>query len=227
MIDILAIGSHPDDIEFGCGGILAKAAAQGKTIVMADLTLGEKGTRGNPEMRRKEAEKASAIIGAKRVFLDFKDCEIFDTYEGRLKLVKLIREVKPKLILAPMWKGECNHPDHLATGLMARYACRYARFEKILPDIPIHKPNGILHYLYPTYDSADFIIDVSSEVEKWTQMMACHESQTKTTNYIEWNIKLSSKLGLFIGKEYAQGLCKGNPVVINDVMSIAEGTREI
>lgn len=227
MIDVLAFGAHPDDIEFGCGGILAKLAAQNKSIVMVDLTLGDKGTRGNPETRRKEAEAASAVIGAKRIFLDFADCEIIDSYEARLQLVKVIREYRPKLVLAPIWKGEQNHPDHLACGLMARYACRYARFAKILPEIPIHTPEGILHYLYSDYSSPDFLIDVTDHVETWKKMMLCHESQMKGYNYADWCLRAASFLGIMIHKPFAQGLVKGNAIQVEDVMSVAKSTKEI
>ncbi len=227
MIDILTFGAHPDDIEFGCGGILVKMAKQGKSIVMVDLTLGEKGTHGSPEERRREGEESSRIIGAERVFLDFVDCEIIDSYEGRLKLVAVIRKYRPRLILAPLWKGEQNHPDHLACGLMVRYACRYSRFAKILPSMPIHQPEGVLHYLYPTYEDADFIIDVTEEVSTWKKMLECHQSQMRTFQYSEWVLRMASKLGLLIGKPYAQGLVKGNPIEVDDLMSLAKGTREI
>lgn len=227
MVDILAIGAHPDDIEFACGGILAKMASQNKKIVMVDLTSGEKGTNGTPDQRRRESEAASALIGANRVFLDFVDCEIADTYEGRLKIVKVIREYKPRLVIAPMWEGGQNHPDHIACGKMVRYACRYARFAKILPEDPIHWVEGILHYPPPTLESVDFIVDVSDHVEKWKEMMRCHASQMETFNYDDWNLRLASKLGVLIGTSYAQGLVKGNPVVIEDVMEVSRGTREI
>lgn len=227
MCDILIFGAHPDDIEFACGGILAKMATQGKDIVMVDLTLGEKGTNGTPEQRREESENAAALIGAKRVFLDFSDCEITDTYEGRLRLVKVIREHKPRLVIAPMWNGEQNHPDHIACGKMARYACRYARFAKILPEHPIHWVEGILHYPPPTFDAVDFIVDVSDYVETWKKMMRCHISQMATFDYDDWNLRLASKLGVLIGTSYAQGLVKGNPVVVDDVMNVSKGAREI
>ncbi|SCA64141.1 hypothetical protein SCG7086_CF_00050 [Chlamydiales bacterium SCGC AG-110-P3] len=105
MVDILAIGAHPDDIEFGCGGIIAHQAALGYSIVMVDLTLGQKGTNGTPEQRRQEGINAAEVIGAKRLFLDFEDCQVYDTYEGRLKIVEVIRTYKPRLVLAPYWKG--------------------------------------------------------------------------------------------------------------------------
>lgn len=227
MVDILAIGAHPDDIEFACGAILAKMAAQNKSIVMADLTLGDKGTHGSSEQRRQESIDAAAVIGADRIFLDFKDCEIIDSFEGRLQLVKLIRECKPRLVIAPLWKGEQNHPDHLVCGKMARYACRYARFANILPALPIHWVDGILHYPPPTYEQIDFLVDVAEHVDTWKKMMRCHASQMETFHYDDWNLALAAKLGMLIGTPYAQGLVKGNPIVINDVMTIAKSAREI
>jgi LmbE family N-acetylglucosaminyl deacetylase len=140
--DIMAIGAHPDDIEFGCGGILAKMAAEGKKVLLVDLTSGEKGTNGTKEIRQLEGHEAAKTIGAERIFLDFKDCEIFDTYEGRLKLVEIIRTYRPSLVIAPLWKGEMNHPDHIATGLMARAAFRYARLA--IPVCPYWQEGFIL-----------------------------------------------------------------------------------
>lgn len=227
MADILVFGSHPDDVELNCGGILAKLHSEGKQIVIADLTLGEKGTHGTPETRKLEGKAAAALIGAERIFLNFPDCQIMDTDEGRLELVKVIRQYKPKLVLAPMWKGEQNHPDHFATGLLARYACRYARFEKILPKIPIHWVDGILHYPHFSWNDPDFLIDVSPYADTWIRMMQCHESQMKTFDYADWNLRQASKLGMLIGKPYAQALVKGNPIQVDDIMSISQSTREI
>jgi bacillithiol biosynthesis deacetylase BshB1 len=227
MVDILALGSHPDDIEFLCGGILAKMAADGKKIVMANLTSGERGTNGTPEVRRQEAKNAAAVIGAEMVFLDFKDCEIYDNHEGRLKLVRLFREYKPRLVIAPDWQGVMNHPDHLATGLLARNACRFSRFAKILPELPIHRVEGILHNAHANIDVPDFLVDISDHVDTWKKMMECHRSQSATFDFIDWNLRVASKLGSLINVPFAQGLIKGNPIVIDDIMTISKGTREI
>jgi bacillithiol biosynthesis deacetylase BshB1 len=227
MTDILAFGAHPDDLEFGCGGILAKMASQGKKIVLVDITLGDKGTNGTPEIRRQESLEAAKVIGAPRVFLDFKDCEVFDTYEGRLKLVRVIREYKPKLVLGPLWKGEQNHPDHLALGIMLRHACRYARFRNVLPELPAHKVEGILHYLNISWEPIDFLVDVSDQVEIWKKMMACHESQHQTNPFTDLVLRMASKNGISIRCQYAQGLVKGNPIEIDDIMTIAKGSREL
>ncbi len=227
MVDILAIGAHPDDIEFTCGGILAKMASQGKSIVMVHLTSGERGTNGTPEIRRKEAKNAADVIGAEVVILDFPDCGVFDNYEGRLKLVEVYRKFKPRLVLGPYWKGEQNHPDHIAAGLLSRNACRYSRFAKILPDLPIHRPDGILHCMTPMISVPDFLIDISDHMEAWRKMIQCHESQMKTMDFMEITHTVAGRLGMMMGVPYAQGLMKGNPLFIDDIMTISKGTREV
>ncbi|MBN4067513.1 PIG-L family deacetylase [Simkania negevensis] len=229
MVDILAFGSHPDDLEFGCGGILARCAASGMTIVMADLTRGEKGTHGTVEEREQEAYAAAKLIGAQRVFLDFSDCEIVDSYEGRLEIVKLIREYSPRLVIAPHISGSQTHPDHLATGTMVRYACRYSRFKNVLPNIPIHRPQGVLHYFNTAVipSDPDFLMDVSAYVEVWKKMMLSHETQHRGNNYTDSVLKKSAYFGALMSVEYAQGLVKVNPIVIDDINAIATSTREL
>lgn len=225
--DILIFGTHPDDIEFGCGGILAKMADQGKKIAFVDLTLGEKGSNGTPEIRQKESLNAAKVIGASRTFLSFPDCGVIDSYEGRLELMKVIRHYRPTLVIGPYWKGEQTHPDHLACGQMVRFACRYARFSSILPEIPVHWVDGVLHYPPPTFDQVDFLIDISPYIAPWKEMMSAHVSQHQTFNYLDWNMRVASKMGVLIGVDYAQGLIKGNPIVVDDVLTIAKGAREI
>lgn len=223
----MAIGAHPDDVEFGCGGILCREAAEGRSIVIVDLTLGQKGTNGTPDERRKEATAAAKVIGAERVFLDFDDCEVMDSYAGRLQLVEVIRRYQPRLVLAPLWHGIGQHPDHIATGYMVRAACRYARFAKILPDLPTHWVEGILHYAGHALDQVDFVVDVSKVLEIWKTMMGCHRSQLKTYDYIDRVLRGASHYGVTIGTAYAQVLLKGSPVQVDDIMTVARSVREL
>ncbi len=227
MVDILAFGAHPDDIEFGCGGILVKMSQSGASIVLADLTSGEKGTNGTASIRRKEAGEAAHTLGVPRLFLDFADCELEDNYESRLKIVEVIREYRPKLVLAPDISFAKNHPDHVACGMMVRAACRFARFSKILPDLPIHRVGGVLHYPSASNDHVDFIVDVSPHVEKWTKMIDAHVSQMQTINYKDRVLRTASRLGSLIGSDFAQGLIKENPVIIDDLMLLSQGIKEI
>lgn len=226
-MDVLVFGAHPDDIEFGCGGILAKMAKLGYSLTLVDLTSGEKGSHGSSKERQSEGEASAALLGAKRLFLDFPDCAIFDSYSSRLKLVEVLRTFRPKLVLAPHWKEELTHPDHSATSHLSRIACRLARFKNLLPDRAPHTVDGILHYGGFNAEIPPFLIDVSDVVEKWKEMMNCHKSQQKTGPYSEWNLKQAAKLGVLAGCEYAQGLYSQNPLLIEDPMTIAKGSREI
>lgn len=226
MVDILAIGAHPDDIEFGAGGILAKAVAAGQTVAMCDLTLGQRGTNGTPAIRKQEAIAAAKLLGAEREFLDFEDCEVSDCCEGRTELARVIRHYKPRLVLAPMFDGVRNHPDHVATGLLARNACRYARFRNILPKTPIHTVDGILHYPQGGCPP-DFLVDVTPHLEMWKALINCHTSQLQSRPYLDWVLAGARTNGISIGCEYAQGLVKGNPIVIDNILQVSRGTREL
>ena len=109
--DILAFGAHPDDVEMGCGGTIAKSTASGKTVGIIDLTRGELGTNGTPELRDKEANSASKIIGAKfRINLGFQDGFIFNNKENQIEIIKVIRQFRPDIILSPTQID--RHSDH-------------------------------------------------------------------------------------------------------------------
>ena len=109
--DILAFGAHPDDVEMGCGGTIAKSTASGKTVGIIDLTRGELGTNGTPELRDKEANSAFKIIGAKfRINLGFQDGFIFNNKENQIEIIKLIRQFRPDIILSPTQID--RHSDH-------------------------------------------------------------------------------------------------------------------
>lgn len=227
MLDVLAFGAHPDDVEFGCGGIIAKLTAEKKRVAIVNLTLGDKGTNGTPAIRKKEAKAAAQVLGAECYFLDFKDCEVIDTYEGRLTLTQVIRKLRPKLVLAPSESSAQNHPDHSACAKMVRFASRYARFAKLLPDLAPHFVQGVLHYSVPGLGEVDFLVDISKHVSVWKEAMLCHKSQMKTFDYLNWQLRAASQKGGLFGVEYAQGLTKQNPVVVDDILNVAQGIREI
>lgn len=227
LVDILAIGAHPDDVDFGAGAILLKMAAKGQKIAILDVTSGEMGTHGNAKIREKESLKAAEFLKADRLFLHLSDTKLGDTLEIRHELASWIRKLKPRLILAPDFQKEMNHPDHAALGLAVRAAARFARFSKILPDLKTHRVEGVLHYHYPTNRMPDFLFDVSAFAEKWVQLMKCFESQLKTLDYIDRNLKAASYFGSLVGVSYAQGLSKHNPILVEDLLEVSKGTLEI
>ena len=110
-VDVLTIAAHPDDIELTCAGTLLKMVDKGYSVGILDLTQGELGTRGTPELRAQEAEAARVVIGAKfRERLNFGDSRLTASIENRFALAEQIRQAKPKTVILPYWEG--RHPDH-------------------------------------------------------------------------------------------------------------------
>ena len=110
-VDILAFGAHPDDVELGCGGSICSAISQGFKVGIVDLTNGELGTRGTPEIRKKESNEASEILGVSfRKNLDFKDGFFVNDKEHQLKVVEVLREHRPSIVLCNAIKD--RHIDH-------------------------------------------------------------------------------------------------------------------
>ena len=110
-VDILAFGAHPDDVEWGCGGSICSAISQGFKVGIVDLTNGELGTRGTPEIRKKESNEASEILGVSfRKNLGFKDGFFVNDKEHQLKVVEVLREHRPSIVLCNAIKD--RHIDH-------------------------------------------------------------------------------------------------------------------
>ena len=127
MTQILAIGAHPDDVEFGCAAILIKEIRKGNRVKLLVLSRGEAGTGGTPELREQESREAARRMGAEIEFLDFGgDCRIEYTIENRVRIAAEIRELRPSIVLAPNI-SENQHPDHAVAGKLTRDACRLAR----------------------------------------------------------------------------------------------------
>jgi len=143
-IDLLAIAAHRDDVELTCGGTLAKAASLGQRTAILDLTQGEMGTRGSAAIRADEAERGARVIGvAIRENLCLPDAAIENNPTTREQLVRVIRKLRPKVVIAPAREG--RHPDHAATAQLVRDACLLAGIAKLAPDMPKHRPHKILH----------------------------------------------------------------------------------
>ena len=174
---MVAFGPHPDDIEHTIGGSLIKWASAGKRILLCHLTSGDAGTFGSGELRRSEALAAAKLIGAEAIFLKFEDTNIRDTRAARLALIQVVRKYKPQIILAPYYHFPTMHPDHDATGHIARAIFRLSRFKGIDCGLPPHWPRYLFHYLLPPAIAPSFIIDISDVRERWLDMARCYASQ--------------------------------------------------
>ena len=221
-MNILAIGAHPDDVEFGCAPLLIKEIEKGNRVKILVLSLGEAGSFGTPESRKREAEEAAAIIGAEIEFIEMGgDCKIQHNPKNSISLAKKIREFKPEIILTPD-TGENQHPDHSAAGKITRDGARLARYGGLeeLKDLPVHKINSLYYYVITQFfgSQPNIIMDVTSVQTKWQKAKEAHASQMKNKKYLEIIMSWSKALGSAIGVEYAIGIKTNEPVQL-DVLS--------
>jgi bacillithiol biosynthesis deacetylase BshB1 len=227
-VNILAIGPHPDDIEFGCAPILIKEVRLGNQVRMLVLSRGEAGSAGTPELREQESRKAAQLIGATIDFLDFRgDCHLEYTPQNAFRLAAQIRKFKPEIVLAPH-PQENQHPDHSAAGKLVRDACRFARYGGLeeLKSAPVHRVANLFFYNITQHlKKPDIVIDVSDLVPEWEAVMSCHESQVKSKGYIELQKTGARLLGASIGTEYAQGLFLNDPLRLGALSEVKLSSR--
>jgi len=174
-VDLLAVGAHPDDVEMGCGGVLLLAAAEGRRTGIVDLTDGESSTRGSPEIRAQERDRATELLGvATRQRLGLVDGMVGTEPDHRLALVRTIRDFRPRVVVAPY--PEDRHPDHAASGRLAREACFLAGVGRIGEGEP-HRPARLYHYMAHQPFTPSFVVDVSSVWERKMRAVGAYQSQ--------------------------------------------------
>ena len=180
-LDVLAIGAHPDDVELSCGGTILKLTKKGYKVGILDLTEGELGTRGTKEIRGKEAAAAARILGVSlRENLQIPDGNIRSTPENRLKLVEVIRRLRPDILLFPYEID--RHPDHERAHILCHESWFAAGLEKIRTspegnDQAPHRPRAYYHYMQWHEFTPTFIVDVSDEYEGRVAAMKAYRSQ--------------------------------------------------
>ncbi len=180
--DILAIGIHPDDVELSASGTLLRQVALGYSFGLLDLSLGELGSRGTPELRREEAAAAARILGAAfREHLDLPDGFFEHSPENMLKIVRSIRAHRPEIVLcnAP----DDRHPDHGRAAKLVADACFYSGLIKIdtLDDTgapqAAWRPKAVYHYIQDKQLVPDFVVDITPWFEKKMQAILAFSSQ--------------------------------------------------
>jgi LmbE family N-acetylglucosaminyl deacetylase len=227
-MNVLAVGAHPDDIEFGCAHLLIQEARRGNRVKNLVLSRGEAGSSGTPEGREAEAQAAAKKIGAEIEFLDFGgDCHMEQTPANALRIAAEIRRFQPVIVLAPH-TAENQHPDHPVVGKLTRDACRLARYGGIeeLKGAPAHAVAGLYYYaITQEFGTPDILIDISGVATEWQTAMECHHSQMKTRGYAELRMAGARRLGLSIGVEYAAGLYVNDPVRVEALSDLSLSSR--
>jgi len=163
QLDILAFGSHPDDVELGCGATIAKQVSMGSKVGIIDLTRGELGTRGSADIRGEEAELAAQILGVEfRYNLGFRDGFFQNDEKHQMELVKIIREYRPRIVLANAVRD--RHPDHKKGSDLVSTACFLAGLHKIETGQEAWRPELIYHYIQ--FEEIEFYRGTSSIKKK-------------------------------------------------------------
>jgi LmbE family N-acetylglucosaminyl deacetylase len=230
---LLAFGAHPDDIEFGCGGIIARETQSGRAAHLVVCSRGEAGTNGTPAIRTKESKTAAALLGARLEFLTLDgDAHLEIKVSHTLKLAGIIRRLRPSVVLAPTLV-ENQHPDHYRLGKMVRDAARLARYGGVreLMALPRHAISHLLYYAV-TADAepspaAPVLIDVSIPdiLTAWTASMQAHASQLKTRNYVDLQLARATLNGSRCGAAAAIPLWPNDPLCFNSLADLDRSAR--
>jgi bacillithiol biosynthesis deacetylase BshB1 len=176
MIDVLAIAAHPDDVEQTCGGTLLRMAEAGYSTGIIDLTAGDMGTRGSPEIRVEESEAAARILGVThRENLHFPDARLENSMAGRMTVAHRIRELRPKTVILPYWEG--RHPDHYRAAEIGYEACFLAGLRKLDQYTEPHRPHKIIYSSIYANVTPSFVVDISRYFEKRMESLFAYRSQ--------------------------------------------------
>jgi bacillithiol biosynthesis deacetylase BshB1 len=212
-VDVLIFGAHPDDVEWGVGGLALLLHDKGVRFAIVDLTRGEMGSRGLPEERKIEAARAAEFLGgATRENLNLPDCGLIDSPENRLLVASAVRRHRPKIVLAPLW--EDRHPDHAAAGLMVRNAQLYCVLNKLDDPNPPHKPAAFLFYPLHKFQQPSFVVDTSEIFPRKLELLRIYQSQFAATvgDYLFGLESRDRYFGLQVGVRFGEALISDRPV---------------
>ena len=231
---LLAFGAHPDDIEFGCGGVIVKETRTGRAAHFVICSRGEAASHGTPAQRVIEANRSAVLLGARLEFIELDgDAHLEVRVAHAIKLATIIRRVRPGIVLAPSLV-ENQHPDHPRLGQLVRDACRLARYGgvKELRRLPAHAIEQLLYYAVTPeaepVSTTPVLIDVSAPdvLQAWTAAMEAHASQAAARHYVELQLTRARLRGLRAGCGHAIALFPNDPPVLDSLAHAGRGARQ-
>ena len=242
-LDILALAAHRDDVEQTCGGTLLKMAERGYRTGILDLTQGEMGTRGNMEDRAREAAEAARILKASwRLALDIPDGRVENTWENRLKVVRVIREQRPRVLILPYWEG--RHPDHYTASVLGYEASFLAGLAKLAvsselsalsnattDSVSPHRPFKIIYASLYRDVRPTFVVDITDQFETRLAALMAYKSQFTdqqagsgifpAQKEIRARVESMARFyGMLGGVTYAEPFVQKEVGLVEDVMAI-------
>ena len=245
QLDILAIAAHRDDVEQTCGGTLLKMAQKGQRTGILDLTQGEMGTRGTAADREREANEAARLLRVEwRRALEIPDGRVENTWVNRLKIARVIRRVRPRVVILPYWKG--RHPDHYTCSTLGYEACFLAGLKKLEiaaklrekgfdlesdDELAPYRPFKIV-YATLYYDvRPTFVVDISEEFEDRLAALMAYKSQFEDQQegsgifpaHAEIRDRIHSMArfyGMLAGVKYAEPFLQKEVGLVEDLLTI-------
>jgi N-acetylglucosamine malate deacetylase 1 len=223
-VDLLVFGPHPDDLEIGLGGTIARHVSLGHQVGLCDLTAGEMGSNGTVEERLAEAEAARAVLGARwRINLRWPDRGIVGEKGHVRAAARIIRQARPRTVAIPYWSD--RHPDHVAASQIMSEAVFSAGLRRYDPDSAAWRPEWTCYYFINDSVPPSFVVDVSAHYRRKREALACHRSQfarqdnqgvaTRLTSPLFQQLVESrdAQFGALAGVQFAEGLIVRDPIV--------------
>jgi bacillithiol biosynthesis deacetylase BshB1 len=236
-VDVLAIGAHPDDIEMTCSGTILSLIAQGKTVAAVDLTRGELGTRGTPEIRAQEAAEGARIMKlSARENMGFRDGFFRNDEDHQLALIAKIRKYRPQIVLANT--PDDRHPDHGRAADLVVEACFYAGLRQIKTvdedgnEQEAHRPIYVYHYIQDRSLQPDFVVDITPYWDGKITAIKAYKSQFFNPDSDEPASYISGKSfmdflesrtrehGHMIGVDFGEGFVTRRMLGVSDLFSL-------
>jgi bacillithiol biosynthesis deacetylase BshB1 len=231
-LDLLVFGPHPDDIEIGLGGTIARHAALGSTVGLCDLTAGEMGSNGTVEQRLAESEAARVVLGAAwRENLGWADRRIGKDVAHLEQAVAFIRHHQPRTIAIPYWSD--RHPDHVAASQVLSEAAFNSGLRRYQPDTQAWKPDWICYYFINEGATPSFVVDVSEYYQRKRAALDCHASQfvraqpdaaatrLNTPVFRQLIESRDAQFGALAGVMWAEGVIVREPIVRPSLLKAA------
>jgi N-acetylglucosamine malate deacetylase 1 len=216
LYDVVVFSPHPDDAEMTIAGTIIRLVRSGRRVLSVALTGGEKGTFGDAPTRAREFAAANAVMGSDGRILDFRDTEVVNSPEGRLKIAGVIREHRPQIVFAPYHTNRFDHhdgsanSDHWAAGQLVRDGLKLARFRNVLPEIPPHDVQRLFYYMVPKDMLPTIVVDVSDVMDDVRRAIRAYESQMQIWRAENTILPLLEAIrayhGIRIGKRYGEAL---------------------
>jgi len=235
-LDLLVIAAHPDDAELSCGGTIISHINKGFTVGIVDLTQGEMGTRGTPEIRKEEALQAAQIMGVSvRENLQLEDVFFNNTLKDQLKVIQAVRKFRPKIVLANAISD--RHPDHGKAAKLINDACFMAGLKKIKThendqEQEAWRPKALYHFIQSHYIKPDIIVDVTDVWERKLEAIKAFKSQfydpknnaentfISSPDFLPFIEARSREMGHAIGKRHGEGFTVNRSIGVDNLFDL-------